>query len=64
MNKIKRIFPNIISNGQIGFVFRRSILDGVIIAQEVLHSIQKTRRQSMMIKLDIKKAYVWIGGFF
>lgn len=35
----------------------RSILEGVIIAQEAIHSVQNNKEPSMMIKLNIKKDY-------
>lgn len=56
-NRLKMTLPKIIGEEQTGFVPRRSIFDGVIIAQEAIHSIQKNKQPSMIIKLHIKKAY-------
>ena len=42
---------------QAGFVEGRQMLDGVILVHEVIHSLKSTRRPSMLIKLDIEKAY-------
>lgn len=47
----------IISDEQTEFVPGRSILDGVIVAQEAIHTLQNTKRPGMIIKLDISKAY-------
>lgn len=48
---------SIISEEQTGFVQRHSILDGVIVAQEAMHTLQNTKRAGMLLKLDISKAY-------
>lgn len=40
-NRIKMVLPSIILEEQTLFVPGRSILDGVIIAQEVIHSSSK-----------------------
>ncbi|KAH1057052.1 hypothetical protein J1N35_035117 [Gossypium stocksii] len=39
-NRFKSIFPKIIGQEQAGFIAGRSIIDNVIIAQEVLHSMR------------------------
>lgn len=39
---------------QSGFVPRHSILDGVIIAMEAVHSVNNIKWSSMLLKLDIK----------
>lgn len=56
-NRLKKILPLIILEEQTGFVLGCSILDKVIIAQEVIHSVQKLKKPVMFPKLDIKKAY-------
>ena len=56
-NRLKPIVPSLISSKQSGFVEGRNIFHGVILVHEVLHSLKSTRRPSMMIKLDIAKAY-------
>lgn len=56
INRMKPLMDSIISEEQIGFVPGRSILDGVIVAQEVINTLQSTNRPGMIIKLDILKA--------
>lgn len=56
-NRVKKLLPAIISEEQTGFVPGRTILDGVIIAQEAIHSLQTNKEEGMCIKLDIKKAF-------
>ncbi|KAH1121280.1 hypothetical protein J1N35_004440 [Gossypium stocksii] len=57
-NRFKSIFLKIIGQEQAGFIASRSIIDNVIIAQEVLHSKRtKKKLQWMAIKIDLEKAY-------
>ncbi|KAH1123276.1 hypothetical protein J1N35_006436 [Gossypium stocksii] len=64
-NRFKSIFSKIIGQEQAGFIAGRSIVDNVIIAQEVLHSMRaKKQSQWMAIKIDLEKAYnrvLWNG---
>lgn len=56
-NRLKPLMNSIISKEQIGFVSGHSILDGVIVAQETIHTLQSTNKPGMIIKLDISKDY-------
>ncbi|XP_016755376.1 uncharacterized protein [Gossypium hirsutum] len=64
-NRFKIIFPKIIGQEQASFIAGRSIIDNVIIAQKVLHSMRvKKSLQWMAIKIDLEKAYdrvLWNG---
>eukprot|EP00253_Pinus_taeda_P005642 PITA_05642 len=55
--RLKTILPNIISPEQIGFVEGRQILDGLVVAQEVIHTLKTKKEKGMLIKLDLSKAY-------
>eukprot|EP00253_Pinus_taeda_P029015 PITA_29015 len=39
------------------FVEGRQILDGLVVTQEVIHTIKEKKQKGMMIKLDLSKAY-------
>ena len=59
-DRLKVILPNIISNTQSAFVSGWSILDNVIVAFEMLHSMKrkvKGKVGEVALKLDISKAY-------
>ena len=56
-NKIKMLIPRIISKEKTRFVLGRSILDGISIIQETIHSIINTKEAYMFMKLDIQKDY-------
>ncbi|KAA3454599.1 Retrovirus-related Pol polyprotein LINE-1 [Gossypium australe] len=58
-NRFKVIFPKLISQEQAGFIAGRNIVDNIILAQEVIHSMRCNRkgRKWMAVKLDLEKAY-------
>jgi hypothetical protein len=55
--RLKLILPTIISPEQSGYVEGRQILDSIILAHEVIHSLQKTKTPGMLLKLDLSKAF-------
>eukprot|EP00253_Pinus_taeda_P025237 PITA_25237 len=55
--RIKPLLANLISPEQTGFVEERQILDGLVVTQEVIHTIKEKKQKGMMIKLDLSKAY-------
>lgn len=56
-NQLKVTMSLIMSHNQQGFVMGRQILDGIILVHELTHSAQKSRRDGMLLNLDINKAY-------
>jgi exonuclease III len=56
-NRLKPILPFIISNEQSGYVEGRQIMDSVILANEVVHSLKTSNTPGMLIKLDLSKAF-------
>ena len=57
VNRLKPLLPTIISLEQTGFVKGRQILDGIVVAQEAIHSLTKDKQRGLLIKLDLSKAY-------
>jgi hypothetical protein len=55
--RLKPILPYLISNEQSGYVEGRQIMDSVILAHEVIHSLKSSRTPGMLIKLDLSKAF-------
>lgn len=63
-NRLKLFLNHVISNEQSGFAPRRSIVEGIIIAHETLHTSRKTKNSCMILKLDILKAYDMVDRKF
>ena len=55
--RLKPILPFVISKEQAGYVEGRQIMDNVILAHEVIHSLKTTKIPSMLIKLDLSKDF-------
>jgi hypothetical protein len=56
-NRMKPLLPTLISQEQAGFVKGRQILDNIIQAHEIIHTLKSQRRGGMIIQLDLAKAY-------
>ena len=56
-NHLKPLLPSLISLEQTGYVKGRQILDGIILAHEVIHSLKITKNPSMMLKLNLSKSF-------
>jgi len=59
-NKLKKVFPSIISDTQSAFMHGRLITNNVLVAFETMHHISQKKGgkvEEMAIKLDISKAY-------
>jgi hypothetical protein len=57
VDRLKICLPVVISEEQGGFVAGKKILDGIVIASEVIHSMHLSNTRAMFIKLDMAKAY-------
>ncbi|GAU51064.1 hypothetical protein TSUD_300060 [Trifolium subterraneum] len=56
-NRLKRVMHRIISNVQSAFVKGRQILNGVMIANEVIDEAKRLKRETVFLKVDFEKAY-------
>jgi hypothetical protein len=57
VNRLKPLLPTIILPEQTSFVKGRQIHDGIVVAQEAIHSLAKDKQKGLLIKLDLFKAY-------
>ena len=55
--KLKPLFPSLIFGEQSGYVERRQIINNIIQAHEVVHSLTSNRKAGMIMQLDLAKAY-------
>eukprot|EP00253_Pinus_taeda_P009522 PITA_09522 len=56
-NRLKPLLPTLVSGEQYSYVEGRQILNNIIQAQEVVHSLTKNRKARMIMQLDLAKAY-------
>ena len=58
-NRLQALLPDIIGPHQTSFVHGRHIIDNIVVAQEVVHSMRRKtgKRGLMAIKVDLEKAY-------
>lgn len=58
-NRLQRILPTLIGPFQSSFIQGRSIIDNIIIAQEVVHSMRKKQGKGgwLTLKIDLEKAF-------
>jgi hypothetical protein len=56
-NQIKPILARCLSAEQLGFLKGRRIHDAIVAAHESPHRIKKKNLKSLVLKLDLKKAY-------
>ena len=63
-NRLKTVLPLIISPTQGAFVAKRQILDGVLVANELIDSRKRSKVEGVIFKIDLEKAYDHVGGNF
>jgi len=54
---MKPILPGLISEEKSGYVEGRQILDNILLAQEMIHTLHSRKIVGMMMQLDLSKAY-------
>jgi hypothetical protein len=55
--KVKKIFSDVISHEQFGFLTDQQIYEAIGAAQLGLHTIKTKNCQAVVLKLDLSKAY-------
>ncbi|CAJ2627985.1 unnamed protein product [Trifolium pratense] len=56
-NRLRTVIGSVISESQSAFVKDRQILDGILIANEVVDEARKFKKELMLFKVDFEKAY-------
>ncbi|GAU25959.1 hypothetical protein TSUD_373600 [Trifolium subterraneum] len=56
-NRLRSVIGSVISESQTAFIKDRQILDGILIANEVVDEARKSKKELMLFKVDFEKAY-------
>jgi hypothetical protein len=56
-NKISSVADRLVASNQTTFIRGRYILESVVTAHEVIHSVHKSKQSGFILKLDYEKAY-------
>jgi len=56
-NRLRLIIGRVVTETQTTFVKERKILDGILIASEVVYDAKKSKKELMLFKVDFEKAY-------
>jgi hypothetical protein len=55
--RLGHISQRIVNNSQLAFIKGRYILESVVVDHELVHSLNKSGEQGVILKLDFEKAY-------
>jgi hypothetical protein len=56
-NRLRQVIGSVVSEVQSTFVKNRQILNGILIANEVVDEARKTKKELLMFKVDFEKEY-------
>ncbi|GKV32614.1 hypothetical protein SLEP1_g41208 [Rubroshorea leprosula] len=56
-NRLKKVLEGIVGEQQMAFLSGRQLMDGVVIANEVIDEVKKKRKEAFLFKIDLEKAY-------
>ncbi|GJU52278.1 cysteine-rich receptor-like protein kinase [Tanacetum coccineum] len=55
--RIKSVMKSVVSQAQFAIMKNRQITDCILIANEVIHSLKKSKKGGLILKVDFEKAY-------
>ncbi|GAU35536.1 hypothetical protein TSUD_155670 [Trifolium subterraneum] len=56
-NRLRNVIGTVVSSTQSAFIKGRQILDGILIANEIVDNAKRERKDLLMFKVDFEKAY-------
>ena len=56
-NRLRSVIGSVVSDSQSAFVKGKQILDGILIANEVVDEARRSKKELLMFKVDFEKAY-------
>ncbi|GKV41862.1 hypothetical protein SLEP1_g49342 [Rubroshorea leprosula] len=63
-NRLRKVLPKVIGEQQMAFIEGRQLIDGVVIANEVIDEVKRKRKNSFLFKVDFEKAYDRVSWSF
>ena len=63
-NRLRSVIGSVISDAQSAFIKGRQILDGILVANEVVDDARKRKKDLLLFKVDFEKAYDSIDWFY
>jgi len=64
-NRLRHVIGSVIAEEQSAFVKNRQILDGILIANEMVDEAHRLKKELLLFKVDFEKAYDsvdWVSG--
>ncbi|KAK3189658.1 hypothetical protein Dsin_029219 [Dipteronia sinensis] len=55
--RLQSVMNSVIGESQMAFVKHRQILNGFVVAEEIIHKWKRDKERGLVVKLDFKKAY-------
>ena len=56
-NKLRRVVGSVVSESQLAFIKGRKIVDGILIANELVHNARSLNTELILFMVDFEKAY-------
>jgi hypothetical protein len=56
-NRLRMVLGSVISDSQSAFIKGRQILDGILVANEIVDEARKCKKELLLFKVDFEKAY-------
>ncbi|GLT97295.1 hypothetical protein SLE2022_148680 [Rubroshorea leprosula] len=63
-NRLKKVLDGVTGEQQMAFISGRQLMDGVVIANEVVDEAKKKKKETFMFKIDFEKAYDRVNWSF
>ncbi|GKV45963.1 hypothetical protein SLEP1_g52987 [Rubroshorea leprosula] len=63
-NRLKKVLVGIVGEQQMAFLNGRQLMDGVVIANEVIDEVKKKKKEAFLLKIDFEKAYDKVSWSF
>lgn len=56
-NRLKKVLPKVIHENQFAFLGGRSMLESVVVVNETVSAAKKSKKPTLIFKVDYEKAY-------